>query len=157
LQRFYTLSGDTRVPVELAGFGARPKAPTRVELADRKSTWMGDFWNLSWCIDNEFISKHINNISPQVASAKGYKAALGRLPCLWGMKANIYVDGFNLYFGSLKGKPWAVIHEFKKDVGLLNPQRHPSYMLKPHVKFIKQIRFGVPSKSQFTYSLCPLS
>jgi hypothetical protein len=46
-----------------------------------------------------------------------------------------------------------VIQEFNKDVGLLNPQKHPSYALKPHVKFIKQIRSGVLSKSQFPHSL----
>jgi uncharacterized LabA/DUF88 family protein len=46
-----------------------------------------------------------------------------------------------------------VIGEFKKDVGLINPQKHPSYALRPHVKFIKQIRQGVLSKSQFPLTL----
>jgi hypothetical protein len=45
-----------------------------------------------------------------------------------------------------------VIRDLKKDVSLLNPQKHPSYALKPHVKFIKQIRSGVLSKSQFPHS-----
>ncbi|MFH1436201.1 MAG: NYN domain-containing protein [Pseudomonadota bacterium] len=46
-----------------------------------------------------------------------------------------------------------VTRKFKKDVGLINPQKHPSYALKPHVKFIKQIRKGVLSKSQFPSTL----
>lgn len=42
-----------------------------------------------------------------------------------------------------------VRNEFKKDIGLLNPQKYPSSTLRPHVQFIKQIRKGVLSKSQF--------
>lgn len=36
-----------------------------------------------------------------------------------------------------------------KPVGLLNPHKHPSVTLLPHVKFVKQIRPGVLSKCQF--------
>jgi uncharacterized LabA/DUF88 family protein len=42
-----------------------------------------------------------------------------------------------------------VAEELGKDVGLLNPQKHPSMALKPHVRFIKQIRAGALSKCQF--------
>jgi len=46
-----------------------------------------------------------------------------------------------------------VTQEFKKPVGLLNPQRYPSHALLPHVAFIKQIRSGVLAKSQFPVTL----
>ncbi len=46
-----------------------------------------------------------------------------------------------------------VTHEFHKLVGLLNPQKHPSRALLPHVTFIKQIRPGVLAKSQFPPTL----
>lgn len=42
-----------------------------------------------------------------------------------------------------------VTKQFRKPVGMLNPQRYPSVALKPHVLFIKQIRGGVLAKSQF--------
>ena len=38
---------------------------------------------------------------------------------------------------------------FNKKVGLLNPQRHPSVALLPHVMFVKNIRKTVLMKSQF--------
>ena len=46
-----------------------------------------------------------------------------------------------------------VTGQLKKPVGLLNPQKHPSRALLPHVKFIKQIRSGVLAKSQFPVTL----
>ena len=46
-----------------------------------------------------------------------------------------------------------VPREFKKPVGLLNPQKNPSHALLPHVAFIKQIRPGVLAKSQFPKTL----
>jgi hypothetical protein len=42
-----------------------------------------------------------------------------------------------------------VTRHLSKPVGLLNPQKHPSVALLPHVKFVKQIRSGVLAKSQF--------
>jgi len=44
--------------------------------------------------------------SPRVASAKGHEAAERRLPCRWNVRANIYVDGLNLYYGALKDTPY---------------------------------------------------
>lgn len=41
----------------------------------------------------------------------------------------------------------------KKPVGLLNPQKHPSQTLLPHVRFVKHIRAGVLAKSQFSLNL----
>ncbi len=46
-----------------------------------------------------------------------------------------------------------VTRELKKPVGLLNPQKHPSQALLPHVRFIKQIRVGTLAKSQFLSTL----
>lgn len=46
-----------------------------------------------------------------------------------------------------------VTDQLRKPVGLLNPQKHPSRVLLPHVKFIKQIRSGVLAKSQFPITL----
>lgn len=106
------------------------------------------------------------------------------------MKANIYIDGFNLYDGALKNTPYrwlsiaAMCHllvdgyqddyeiaiivskdsdllapiqvvtgQLKKPVGLLNPQKHPSRALLPHVLFIKQIRSGMLARSQFPITL----
>ena len=46
-----------------------------------------------------------------------------------------------------------VTHQLGKPVGLLNPQKHPSHTLLPHVAFIKQIRAGVLAKSQFPATL----
>ncbi len=46
-----------------------------------------------------------------------------------------------------------VTDRFKKPVGVLNPQKHPSTALLPHVMFIKQIRAGVLAKSQFPSTL----
>ena len=42
-----------------------------------------------------------------------------------------------------------VTSRLNERVGLLNPQKHPSCVLLPHVLFIKQIRQGVLVKSQF--------
>jgi len=46
-----------------------------------------------------------------------------------------------------------VTGQLKKSVGLLNPQKHPSRVMLPHVLFIKQIRSGVLTKSQFPATL----
>jgi uncharacterized LabA/DUF88 family protein len=46
-----------------------------------------------------------------------------------------------------------VKQELNLPVGLVNPQRHPSFHLKQHATFIKQIRQGVLQASQFTTSL----
>ncbi len=40
-----------------------------------------------------------------------------------------------------------------KRVGILNPQRHPSRAILPHIDFIKQIRKGVLQASQLPHSL----
>lgn len=42
-----------------------------------------------------------------------------------------------------------VREELGKKVGILNPQKNPSRALLPHIDFIKQIRQGVLSASQF--------
>ena len=46
-----------------------------------------------------------------------------------------------------------VMMPLKKPVGMLNPQKHPSRALLPHVEFVKQIRSGVLAKSQFPLTL----
>ncbi len=46
-----------------------------------------------------------------------------------------------------------VTKQMGKPVGMLNPQKNPSVALLPHVNFIKQIRAGVLSKSQFSPTL----
>jgi uncharacterized LabA/DUF88 family protein len=42
-----------------------------------------------------------------------------------------------------------VTHEFGKPVGLLNPQKHTSVALLPHVQFVKKIRSTVLKNSLF--------
>ena len=42
-----------------------------------------------------------------------------------------------------------VTREFGKPVGLLNPQKHPSVALLPHVQFIKKIRGSLLKNSLF--------
>jgi hypothetical protein len=44
---------------------------------------------------------HLQIVEALVASAKGYEAArvARRLPCYQAMRVNVYVDGFNLYYG----------------------------------------------------------
>ncbi len=46
-----------------------------------------------------------------------------------------------------------VVEELGKPVGLLNPQKHISVVLQPHVTFIKHIRAGVLTNSQFPPTL----
>ncbi len=46
-----------------------------------------------------------------------------------------------------------VTEELKLPVGLLNPQKNPSFHLKQHAHFIKQIRPGVLRASQFLPTL----
>ena len=46
-----------------------------------------------------------------------------------------------------------VRRELGKKVGVLNPQKHPSRALLPHIDFIKPIRAGVLQASQFPASL----
>lgn len=43
--------------------------------------------------------------------------------------------------------------ELKKKVGILNPHKNPSRAILPHIDFIKQIRPGVLSASQFASEL----
>ena len=43
--------------------------------------------------------------------------------------------------------------EFGKDVGILNPHRHPSLELRQYATFIKRIRKGVLAQSQFPPTL----
>ncbi len=42
-----------------------------------------------------------------------------------------------------------VKEQLDKHVGLLNPQKHVSVTLAPHVRFVKHIRSGVLAKCQF--------
>jgi hypothetical protein len=42
-----------------------------------------------------------------------------------------------------------VTKQFRKPVGLLNPQKDPSVKLIPHVMFVKNIRKNVLNNSQF--------
>lgn len=42
-----------------------------------------------------------------------------------------------------------VTHKFRKPVGLLNPQKHTSVALLPHVQFVKKIRSTVLKNSLF--------
>jgi uncharacterized LabA/DUF88 family protein len=46
-----------------------------------------------------------------------------------------------------------VRQELNLPVGLVNPQKHPSFHLKQHATFIKQLRKGVLQASQFPTSL----
>jgi hypothetical protein len=46
-----------------------------------------------------------------------------------------------------------VKQELNLPVGLVNPQKHPSFHLKQHATFIKQLRKGVLQASQFPTSL----
>jgi hypothetical protein len=46
-----------------------------------------------------------------------------------------------------------VVQELGKPVGLLNPQKHVSVALQPHVTFIKHIRAHVLAQSQFPPAL----
>ncbi|MGB7201040.1 MAG: hypothetical protein WBD16_02095 [Pyrinomonadaceae bacterium] len=46
-----------------------------------------------------------------------------------------------------------VRQELNLPVGLVNPHKNPSFMLRPHATFIKQIREGVPRASQFPNTL----
>jgi uncharacterized LabA/DUF88 family protein len=46
-----------------------------------------------------------------------------------------------------------VTRELGKPVGMLNPHKHPSVTLLPHVRFVKHIRKGVLAKSQFPHTL----
>ncbi len=46
-----------------------------------------------------------------------------------------------------------VTKELGKPVGMLNPHKHPSVAMLPHVMFVKHIRKGVLAKSQFPETL----
>jgi hypothetical protein len=46
-----------------------------------------------------------------------------------------------------------VRHHLKKQVGVLNPHKHPSRAILPHIDFIKQIRQGVLQAAQFPATL----
>jgi hypothetical protein len=49
----------------------------------------------------------------------------------------------------LLGPVELVSHRLRKRVGLLNPQRHPAFVLKKAATFFKQIRSGALAASQF--------
>jgi hypothetical protein len=82
------------------------------------------------------------------------------------MKTIVYIDGFNLYYGAVKGTPYRwlnlsdlflpiqfVVDELHKPVGLLNPQKNPSAELSKCVTFLKRVRAGVLARSQFSPTL----
>lgn len=46
-----------------------------------------------------------------------------------------------------------VRQELGLPVGLVNPHKHPSFVLRPHATFIKQIRTGLLNASQFPNTL----
>ena len=46
-----------------------------------------------------------------------------------------------------------VRQQLRKTVGVLNPQKHPSRAILPHIDFIKQIRPGALQASQFAGTL----
>lgn len=78
------------------------------------------------------------------------------------LATHLLVDGYNDDYeiavvvsndSDLLAPIQVVIGQLKKPVGMLNPQKHPSRALLPHVKFIKQIRSGVLTKSQFPVTL----
>jgi hypothetical protein len=43
--------------------------------------------------------------------------------------------------------------QLKKQVGVLNPHKHPSRAILPHIDFIKQIRGGALQAAQFPLTL----
>jgi hypothetical protein len=96
------------------------------------------------------------------------------------MKVNVYIDGFNLYYGVVKDTKYkwlnvaqmcrlllpndqnsddqiirTVMQELGKPVGVLAPVRHghPSYELTRNATFFKRIRDTVLAKSQFASTL----
>lgn len=78
------------------------------------------------------------------------------------LATHLLVDGYNDDYdiavivsndSDLLAPIQVVIGQLKKPVGMLNPQKHPSHALLPHIKFIKQIRSGVLAKSQFPVTL----
>ena len=75
---------------------------------------------------------------------------------------HLLADGFNDRFdvavivsndSDLLAPVQVVRSELGKDVGILNPQRHPSKVLKREATFFKRIRSGVLAKSQFANPL----
>ncbi len=78
------------------------------------------------------------------------------------LATHLLVDGYNDDYeiavivsndSDLLSPIQVVTGQLKKPVGMLNPQKHPSRALLPHVKFVKQIRSGVLAKSQFPLTL----
>ena len=78
------------------------------------------------------------------------------------LATELLVDGFNNDYeiaiivsndSDLLMPIQVVTRTLGKPVGLLNPHKHPSVTLLPHVKFVKQIRAGVLSKCQFPTTL----
>lgn len=66
------------------------------------------------------------------------------------MNTYIYVDGFNLYYGAVKGTPY----KLNLPVGMLNPHGgSPSHELRKFATFVKPIRKGVLAAPQFSTSL----
>ena len=54
----------------------------------------------------------------------------------------------------LLGPIQIVRNDLGKRVGVLNPHKHPSQALLPHISFIKQIRAGALAAAQFDTTLC---
>ena len=51
-------------------------------------------------------------------------------------------------------EPIKLVREhLKKRIGVLNPHKHPSRAILPHIDFIKQIRAGVLQAAQFAPTL----
>jgi len=68
------------------------------------------------------------------------------------LKAIVYVDGFNLFYGCLKGTPhkWLdLLSLFEKVLGLITPgARKTSQQLRQHAHFVRTIRPAALSHSQ---------
>lgn len=91
-------------------------------------------------------------------------------------KVNVYIDGFNLYYGALKGSPYkwldlsALCHQMLPDdtndsdlvepvkilrndchfpIGILNPHQHHSNVLRTQATFMKRIRQSDVAACQF--------
>ncbi len=74
------------------------------------------------------------------------------------LATHLLVDAFTNAFelaviisndSDLLGPIRVVSERLGKQIGLLNPQKHVSVTLAPHVRFVKHIRAGVLAKCQF--------
>ncbi|MBR4171680.1 MAG: hypothetical protein IKR48_08525 [Kiritimatiellae bacterium] len=64
------------------------------------------------------------------------------------MRTIVYVDGFNLYYGALKGTPYR-----SKTVGVINPQKVDCKVLRCAASFYKRIRTSDLAASQLPTTL----